>query len=107
MGMTVGPGSLVHGDDSRTYACWAAVSSVPVPFPEAAVRVAMASLMFVPAGKVMFSPMFSVLLCSSLLDGVAAVVEVAVTSELPGLTRGHCWKTVIGTETEQRCVLLR
>lgn len=58
--------------------------------------------MFVPAGSVMFSPMFSVLVCSSLLDAVAAVVEVAVTSELPGLTREHCWKTVIETETERR-----
>lgn len=52
--------------------------------------------MFVPAGSVMFSPMFSVLVCSSLLDAVAAVVEVAVTSELPVLIHGHghCWKTV-------------
>ncbi len=57
--------------------------------------------MFVPAGSVMFSPMFSVLVCSSLLDAVAAVVEVAVTSELPEMTNGHCWKTVIETEIEQ------
>ncbi len=54
--------------------------------------------MFVPAGSMMFSPMFSVLVCSSLLDGVAAVVEVAVTSELPEVTHGQRWKTVVETE---------
>jgi hypothetical protein len=42
--------------------------------------------------------MFSVLVCSSLLDGMAAVVEVAVTSELPEVTHGQRWKIVVETE---------
>ena len=54
-----------------------------MPLPDAASSVAMACVMFVPAGRVMFRPTSSVLVCSSFLDAVADVVDVAVTSELP------------------------
>ena len=60
-----------------------------MPFPDAASRLAMACAMLVPAGKAIFRPTFSVLLCSNLLDGDAAVVEVAVTSELPADAPHH------------------
>lgn len=91
-----------HAKKGETHACWAAVSSVPVPLlAEAAVSRAMAWEMLVPAGKFRFSPMVWVApVCNRRREAVAAAgMVVVVTSELSAKCEEHSWICLL-----QECV---